>query len=748
MATTATNLLLALLTCLFAAGPFAAGESLPAGDGLLLDLLWLAAATLAALAVAKGVPLGEPVRWNHADFALLLFLGLAFVAGIASAFVPPVRPSLTFAAHVAGLAAAYLLARTLISTPARRQAAALAMTALAASLASYGIHQALVELPRLRTMFASAADPAAMLRSQGLDFVPGTPSWTLFQNRLQSPEPFASFALANSLAGFLAPWLAVLLWLAGRTAFERLSGPPVDRPRRSSGLPILLATAAVVFVCLALTRSRTAWLALVAGLVGQATLLGFARCASRSDEKLLENTPSKRLLVGLVCGTLLLGVAAAWAGGLDRGVLSEAGRSLGYRLQYWRGAAGVAAERPLLGCGPGKFGDWYTRYKAPDASEEVQDPHQMFLETAAVAGVPALLALLAVVACGIYYASRRSSKRSQNVVHETAPYSNESKDVDPSVAAVWIGGASAGLAGGLIRFAEWSPLSAEGFWWCLFAPPVFCLLLARVSVRPQVLAEAAAAGWLTWLVDLQAAGGIYFPGVAASGWLLYSFLAAGPAPQADATQAEASPSPAPAGPLPPPSMGRQMLVLAASACFAGAYLVCYQPVQAARSAQGKLQAAEGPLAWEEVVEADPQDAEIARSAASAALVAHLSRPSDPDRRSRYEHARDRFRERRGENDSAFYQLAEWEWARFQALHEPPLAAAAADFGRKAISWYPNSARRWAVAARAEAAAGRPSASAAASRALELHHATPHLDQKLAPALVAELARLASPAASR
>lgn len=743
MPTTATNLLLAVVACLFAAGPFAAGESLPAGDGLLLDLLWLAAATLAALAVAKGIPFGEPVRWSRADLTVLTFLGLAFVAGLASAFVPPVRPSLTFAAHVAGLAAAYLLARGLFSTPARRQAAALALAAQAAALASYGIYQALVELPRLRTMFAGAADPAAMLRSQGLDFVPGTPSWILFQNRLQSPEPFASFALANSLAGFLAPWLAVLLWLAGRTALERFGSPAAGRRLGSAPLAILLGTAAAVLVCLVLTRSRTAWLALLLGLAGQAALLCLARFANRSKERLEETIPHKKLLVGLAAGTLLLGFAAAWAGGLERNVLSEAGKSLGYRLQYWRGAASVAAEQPLLGCGPGKFGDWYTRWKAPDASEEVQDPHQMFLETAAVAGVPTLAALLAAVACGIYYASRQAAEGPREAFHETASPSDETEAVDSARTAIWIGAASAGLVGGLIRFAEWSPLSAEGFWWCVFAPPIFCLLLSRVSVRPQVLAEAASAGWLAWLVDLQAAGGIFFPGVAASGWLLYSFFVAGPPPQADA-----SPSPVPAGLPSRPSTARQLMVLGASACFAGAYLLCYQPVQAARSALGKLQAAgEGPIAWEDVVEADPRDAEAARSAASAALVAHLARPSDLDLRTRYERARDRFLERRGENDSAFYQLAEWEYARYQKLHEPPLAVAAADFGRKALSWYPNSARRWALLARAEAAAGRPTASAAASQALRLHHATPHLDQKLAPAIVAELTRLASPAPS-
>ena len=50
-------------------------------------------------------------------------------------------------------------------------------------------------------------------------------------------------------------------------------------------------------------------------------------------------------------------------------------------------------DHPWLGCGPGNFGDYYTQYKLPIASEEIKDPHNFLFEVAANAGLPALLAL-------------------------------------------------------------------------------------------------------------------------------------------------------------------------------------------------------------------------------------------------------------------------------------------------------------------------------------------------------------------
>ena len=60
------------------------------------------------------------------------------------------------------------------------------------------------------------ADPDRALRDAGLWFPPDSPERKLFEDRLANTEPMATFALTNSLAAFLAPWLVMLAGIACR----------------------------------------------------------------------------------------------------------------------------------------------------------------------------------------------------------------------------------------------------------------------------------------------------------------------------------------------------------------------------------------------------------------------------------------------------------------------------------------------------------------------------------------------------
>ena len=59
------------------------------------------------------------------------------------------------------------------------------------------------------------------MREAGLNYPPGTPLRDLFEKRLKNREPLATFALTNSLAAALAPWLVVGLGLVAATWHER-----------------------------------------------------------------------------------------------------------------------------------------------------------------------------------------------------------------------------------------------------------------------------------------------------------------------------------------------------------------------------------------------------------------------------------------------------------------------------------------------------------------------------------------------
>ncbi len=117
-------------------------------------------------------------------------------------------------------------------------------------------------------------------------------------------------------------------------------------------------------------------------------------------------------------------------------MLSEAGKSLGYRLEYWQATWAMIGDHPWFGCGPGNFQDAYMRYKLPQASEEIQDPHNLFFEVWATAGTPAMLALLAVLGLFGWQTWRRAEPQSGSAAG------------DPSTKVTTIGlmiGAAAGL---------------------------------------------------------------------------------------------------------------------------------------------------------------------------------------------------------------------------------------------------------------------------------------------------------------
>ena len=147
--------------------------------------------------------------------------------------------------------------------------------------------------------------------------------------------------------------------------------------------PLLL-----VLVCLLLTKSRSAWAGLIAGLL----LLGWmARGRVR-----VERWRSPRAC--WACSWQLLVAAGFATRQLDREILTEAAKSLRYRAEYWAGTWGLITESAgtfLAGVGPGNFAGPYLGHKLAVSSEEIKDPHNLFLEAWATSGLFAVLALAA-----------------------------------------------------------------------------------------------------------------------------------------------------------------------------------------------------------------------------------------------------------------------------------------------------------------------------------------------------------------
>lgn len=425
---------------LLAARPLFPSEGADRGDGLPVVMLWLAWAVMWWL-----FQVGRPsvrFRFGLPDAAVLVLTAAYVVSGVVAVFQGTARPAVNMLWEAVGFALVFLSLRQFVWTARRVRAVLAVMVAVAVGLAVYGLYQYGVEMPAVRAKYRS--DPARYLELAGLGEYRNQPeALRLFENRFFSVEPLATFALTNSLAGFLLPWGIVLLAAAGETAagtwpgvgrlLRRLSVSGDDRrdsaadnrvssaaDRNSEGgnpdsvtgdrvaaqapggvaaifrAVLLWAGVFALGLCLILTKSRAGYLAAAFGVIG---LLWSRRAVLGRRVYFLA-------VVGGAAVALLVGLAFA-LGGLDPLVLYEAGKSLLFRGQYWQATWRLILAQPWLGSGPGNFRFAYARFKLPDATEDISDPHNFLLEVWAAAGIFAVAALLVLLAVFFLRVRRR-----------------------------------------------------------------------------------------------------------------------------------------------------------------------------------------------------------------------------------------------------------------------------------------------------------------------------------------------------
>ena len=268
---------------------------------------------------------------------------------------------------------------------------------------------------------ATGSEKTQIQRELARDNIPTDgASLTLFEKRLRdSREPIGLFALANTLGGFLAVGLLLSIGLVR-----------IDALRRSDlrwPFWVWIAMTLVISWCLLLTKSRTAWIGFFAGLAFGIVQAGYLRLTSRR-------------ILGLFAVVVVLAVSV-WgliqAGGLDRQVLTEAPKSLQYRLQYWQATLRLLADHPIWGVGPGQFRNLYLQYKLPEASEEIADPHNLLLDVAANGGLIGLFGLSACILLLLIQSGHRNSSTIDAVSGPQA--ANASKLFGLLGLLIWIG---------------------------------------------------------------------------------------------------------------------------------------------------------------------------------------------------------------------------------------------------------------------------------------------------------------------
>ncbi len=227
-------------------------------------------------------------------------------------------------------------------------------------------------------------------------------------------------------------------------------------------------------------------------------------------------------------------------------------KSLRYRGEYWQGAWRVitdgkptftaALSEPIFwwGVGPGNFAGPYVKYKLPEASEEIVDPHNLFLEVWATAGFWAVVGLGGALAFAFWnllgppsrvdnrsdadqsrHRRARRRDRASDRHPDDHPHALDELDDLPPARSGWVMlSAAAGWA--LVVIFGWlNPFQADLFSrWLILGGSwlAAALLLGPLWNRLPIPALALGAGALAMVVNLLAMGGIGIPTVALGLW--------------------------------------------------------------------------------------------------------------------------------------------------------------------------------------------------------------------------------------
>jgi O-antigen ligase len=536
-------------------------------EGAGSGLTWvLAIFAVAGLVLAASLTSGRfRFRFSRTD---VLLVGLTILVAQSAAHALDRRPAINLAWEWVGLGLTYLLLRNLPRTRNESSTLAGVLIATAVAVSAYGLYQVAVELPLLQAEYQR--NPRLIL--QRLNIEPGSRGEEMLKNRLMySNEPWSTFALANSLAGFIVGPLVMVL----AVGFTNLSDLPLFRQGERPGEPsrdaarteppppgpangslanrgapgslwTALALAApvmlVLLVCLLLTKSRSAYVALGVAMI----FLGW-RARRQVGPRALWAAGLAGL--GIVAALVIAGLATRQ---LDREVLTQSMMSLRYRWEYWQGAWGVITggatgvmsvlSSPVFwsGVGPGNFGGPYLKFKLPESSEEILDPHNMVLEVWATAGFWAFLALVVALLWGAWNVlgpawfvdsngeprTRRMRRRDGRLAAELGEPStrDNADDVDaaPPSSASWL--IALGGVGGwsiVVMLGRLNPFEGDLFWrWMILGGSWLAAVLLGAPLwrRLPLSATAVGAAFLAGAINLLASGGIGIPTVALGLW--------------------------------------------------------------------------------------------------------------------------------------------------------------------------------------------------------------------------------------
>ena len=607
------------------------------------------------------------------------------------------------------------------------------MIACAAGTVAYAGHQYFISMPAFRERFAS--DPNSILEKMGL--AAGSSGAMQFANRLHSLEPTGPFALTNSLAGLMAAWLVFLVLLLSGQAAAMLTSLKPNRVTSTHwnwvSTILCVSLTGSFFVTLLLTKSRSGWLAAMLCLIVGSLLHPSIR---QSGWAIARRFSIVFIAISIICsvsvGTVLV---------RDPSILAEAGKSLSFRLDYWRGAVAMIESRPWTGYGVANFQQNYNRVKVITASESPADPHNFVLETAAAGGWPLLIVLCLILS--LLFLKTLDGSRTKNR-DDGSPFESNAPEMVEGKWSIVIGGlcASVGVFMSALLFSDDDTLNAS-------------ILFVVVSILVFVLVERTkwiASSEQTTLVCLVSASAVLVHLLASGGWMqpgvmnsvcVFVGLAFG------MTSAQvASSTPLKGKSWAYPLIGLAIGILAMADFARTTYFPRLRVSEFSRLDSRNPFAGRDPSQWLDLVKLDPLDPELPRLAGYQCVEELRRSDLSASVRQRYLALLDElcadYLKRDPNHWIPFMEAGRWhavladQYSKSDQTKELTLSAKrlASDYFSMAAEFYPNSAQVRLQAAVGAAWCGETAeARFQAEKAFEIDRETPHADRKLSGVVV-------------
>lgn len=386
--------------------------------------------------------------WSVAGLAALALLGLASTIWASNKFW-----AMLSGFHLMAALAMLWAASQLVRSWLRFRMVGAVYFGLLIAFFAYALLYQFVDVPDQQRYFQE--HKAEILKERGLDNDPFAARQ--FENKMRSHELIGFYTSANTMAAMTVLVLIVSIGLGVQRALD-------DRTDATgAGLLIVSVPAAAWMIFEA--RSKTAAMTPILAVVALAAIWRWRDPLARHARR--------AFWAGVAC--VALAVIAVVAHGLYHHGLP--GESLTFRWYYWVGAMRILVHHAFVGVGLDNFGNYYTGVRLPVASEEVKDPHNVFVRFLVELGVPGGLLCLAWVGRLAWELTRPVAPTDNAVRATTGP---AYRGVRAISGLAWI--ATVGLALSVVVGVDFSADKGYVLFEILKKTCLFALLLVGASV--------------------------------------------------------------------------------------------------------------------------------------------------------------------------------------------------------------------------------------------------------------------------